>query len=256
MAPYPTPLTSDTDSLDQLAVWTGSAHKYSEPHLHILHPRWRTYFLARVTHEPAVYADLPLPLLARQAIARTHFGPNANLDFLDFFTPVPVSSASRARAFLWLCFHYHEHALPNPFANDNDSNPDQIPPLVMLSEQQAFQENVDPPDERAWGESMTEQRRLFMAKKAREDDGESVEEGEQPKVRGKGAQRGRSRGRRRLKNMPETLSMAGTSSKDKEREREVSPADSFNSLPPMMQDAPEGSFIHKIAVPYNLTLHT
>lgn len=203
-----------------------------------------------------MYADLPLPLLARQAIARTHFGPNANLDFLDFFTPVPVSSASRARAFLWLCFHYHEHALPNPFANDNDSNPDQIPPLVMLSEQQAFQENVDPPDERAWGESMTEQRRLFMAKKAREDDGESVEEGEQPKVRGKGAQRGRSRGRRRLKNMPETLSMAGTSSKDKEREREVSPADSFNSLPPMMQDAPEGSFIHKIAVPYNLTLHT
>ncbi|EPT04174.1 hypothetical protein FOMPIDRAFT_97068 [Fomitopsis schrenkii] len=182
------------------------------------------------------------------AIARTHFGPNANLDFLDFFTPVPVSSASRARAFLWLCFHYHEHGLLNPFANDNASAPDQIPPLVMLSEQQAFQENVDPPDERAWGESMTEQRRIFMAKKAKEDDGESMDEGEQPKGRGRGASRGRSRGRRRLKNIPEPSSTAG-SSKDKEREREVSPAESFISLPPMLQDAPEGSH-HYSPEPY------
>ncbi|KAH9937526.1 uncharacterized protein B0H18DRAFT_1081689 [Fomitopsis serialis] len=156
------------------------------------------------------------------AVARTHFGPSANLDFLDFFTPVPVSSASRALAFLWLCFHYHEHGSPNPFSQGYAStNPDKIPALVMLSEEEAALENVDPPDERAWGESMTEQRRTFMAKKAQEDDGEPMDDSSEPKGRGRGAPR-------------------GPSSRDKEREREASPAESFISLPPMLQDAPEG----------------
>lgn len=91
-----------------------------------------------------------------------------------------------------------------------------------------------------------------MAKKAKEDDGESMDEGEQPKGRGRGASRGRSRGRRRLKNIPEPSSTAG-SSKDKEREREVSPAESFISLPPMLQDAPEGSSLCRTVVPHNPT---
>ena len=90
---------------------------------------------------------------------------------------------------------------------------------------------------------MTEQRRLFMEKKAKEEDGESMEESEQPKGRGRGAQRGRSRGRRRPKNMPESSSAAGMSNKDKDREREVSPAESFVSLPPMLQDVSDGSLL-------------
>ncbi|KAH9835714.1 uncharacterized protein C8Q71DRAFT_763139 [Rhodofomes roseus] len=175
------------------------------------------------------------------AIARTHFGPNVNLDFLDFFTPVAVSSASRARAFLWLCFHYHEHGSPNPFSDEHASpNADRIPALVLLSEEAAALENIDSPEERAWGDSMTEQRRIFMAKKAKEDDGESMDDGVEPKGRGRGAPRGRSRGKRRPRNLPESSSAAGTSSRDKDRDREASPAESFISLPPMLPEPPEG----------------
>ncbi|TFY60757.1 hypothetical protein EVJ58_g4941 [Rhodofomes roseus] len=131
------------------------------------------------------------------AIARTHFGPNVNLDFLDFFTPVAVSSASRARAFLWLCFHYHEHGSPNPFSDEHASpNADRIPALVLLSEEAAALENIDSPEERAWGDSMTEQRRIFMAKKAKEDDGESMDDGVEPK----------GRGRERLPSIPDLFS--------------------------------------------------
>lgn len=86
-----------------------------------------------------------------------------------------------------------------------------------------------------------------------------MEEGEQPKGRGRGAPRGRSRGRRKPKNIQESSSTAAMNSQDKERERDVSPAESFISLPSMLQDAPEGSsfitFWQRVIAPCILTRH-
>jgi hypothetical protein len=97
-----------------------------------------------------------------QAVAQLHFVPGLSYDFLDLFTPVPLSSASRARAFLWLCWHYLQSFrtpnVPNPF---EDAGTRGCPPLVPLNEAEAALENVDSEDERRMGAEMSEKRRLF-----------------------------------------------------------------------------------------------
>jgi Ino eighty subunit 1 len=121
------------------------------------------------------------------------------LDFLDLFLPINVSSASRARAFLWLCYHYLESAADNasrnPFSDPQASHPNKIPPLVTLTQEEMELENVDSPEEVAWGEKMMTQRKDFQArmdkgkdKKPGEGEDEPPEgtEESEPKEKGKG----------------------------------------------------------------------
>jgi len=172
------------------------------------------------------------------SIARTHFDRHASFDFLDFFTPIHISSASRARAFLWLCHHYHEGTSYNPFSDDHaNAHPGQIPSLVILSPEEAAQENVDPPDEREWGERMTLQRKEFMENKLKEEDPDPSQEKEKPRARG-GAARGR-RGKGKARDAPEP-----SSQETQEREREPSPADSISSLPPAIREDPKGRYMN------------
>ncbi|EIN13525.1 hypothetical protein PUNSTDRAFT_48473 [Punctularia strigosozonata HHB-11173 SS5] len=99
------------------------------------------------------------------SVAQLHFTPGTQYDFLDLFTPIPLSSASRARVFLWLCWHYLQSYrtpnVPNPF---DDPGTRACPPLAPLSASEAAAENVDPEDEQRMGADMAEKRRLFREK--------------------------------------------------------------------------------------------
>lgn len=97
-------------------------------------------------------------------LTQSHFPTHLNFDLLDFFSPINVSSDSRARAFLWLCYYYHEAPSRNPFDDDySRKHPGLIPSLDILSSEEALLENLDTAEEKAWGESMTTQRRDFMS---------------------------------------------------------------------------------------------
>jgi Ino eighty subunit 1 len=99
-------------------------------------------------------------------VAHDHFG-RLEIDLLDLFLPIKISSLSRARAFLWLAFHYHEAPSVNPFDDDHArQNVGLIPELVILSEEEFEQENVDPGDERDYATKMTKLRMEFLAKNA------------------------------------------------------------------------------------------
>jgi Ino eighty subunit 1 len=101
-------------------------------------------------------------------VAHDHFG-TLDIDFLDLFLPIKLSSPSRARAFLWLAFHYHEAPTPNPFDDDYARNHlGLIPELVPLSEEEFEKENVDPEDERNYATKMTKMRMEFLAKNAQQ----------------------------------------------------------------------------------------
>ncbi|CCM02787.1 uncharacterized protein FIBRA_04896 [Fibroporia radiculosa] len=167
------------------------------------------------------------------SIARTHFGRSPSYDFLDFFTPIHISSESRARAFLWLCYHYHEAPSYNPFSDDHaNTHPGQIPSLAVLSPEEAALENVDPPDEIEWGWKMTRQRREFMENKAKEGDQEQPDDGdERPKSK---ASMTRGRGRSKA-----ALGMPSVDLADREWDGEHSPIDdpmSPLSIPQGFQD--------------------
>jgi Ino eighty subunit 1 len=97
-------------------------------------------------------------------VAHDHFGCQ-DIDFLDLFLPIKISSPSRARAFLWLAFHYHEAPSANPF-DDQQARKDLglIPELVPLSEEEFEKENVDQEDERNYAAKMTKLRIDFLAK--------------------------------------------------------------------------------------------
>lgn len=166
-------------------------------------------------------------------ISQTHFPPNTELDFLDFFSPVDVSSESRARAFLWLCHHYYEGTLPNPFDDPKASQkPDQIPPLEFLSPEEATLENVDTPEEKEWGAKMSAQRKIFLENKDKLDD--AVPDEEPGKERGgKRGTRGRGRGARRGKGQ---LSNPFTKAPSKASIRQGSSSDSPPS-PARLNDA-------------------
>jgi Ino eighty subunit 1 len=91
-----------------------------------------------------------------------HFEPD--VEFVDLFLPINISSAARARAFLWMIFHYHEGPnLANPFADDHARrNPGKVPWLLRLSREEQAQENVDPPEELEWGRKMAQTRSRFL----------------------------------------------------------------------------------------------
>ncbi|KAI0374335.1 hypothetical protein BV20DRAFT_961469 [Pilatotrama ljubarskyi] len=146
------------------------------------------------------------------AIARKHFEPGTSVDFLDLFTPVPISSESRARAFLWLCYHYHEAPSENPFSDEHaDGNPDRAPRLIALTPQQAAAENVDTQEENQRGVDMTDIRRRFLETKARGEDF-ATNEAEYSRYQSSGS-KGRSKGK-------------GKAMAESSRTRETSPAES------------------------------
>ncbi|KAI8995474.1 hypothetical protein BD414DRAFT_479660 [Trametes punicea] len=149
------------------------------------------------------------------AIARAHFDPRANFDFLDFFTPVPISSKSRARAFLWLCYHYHEAPSDNPFTDEYaDGDPERAPRLVPLKPQEAAAENIDTPEEHQRGIDMTEMRKRFLEAQARGEGLGRDHEAELPRAH-PSTTKGRGKGKGKA-NIPRT--------------RETSPAESLYSV--------------------------
>ncbi|KAJ3477694.1 hypothetical protein NLI96_g10289 [Meripilus lineatus] len=147
---------------------------------------------------PTTIVNLIFILASHSAmIAQSHFGSQGPYDLLDFFCPVNVSSESRANAFLWLCFHYLEAPSPNPFDDDfSRSHPGKIPRLNVLSDEETALENVDPEDEKAWGEKMMAQRREFLLNKDKEPeaaDSATNGNGEPPKDKPKPRGRGKSK---------------------------------------------------------------
>lgn len=91
-----------------------------------------------------------------------HFEPD--VEFVDLFLPINISSAARAKAFLWMIFHYHEGPnLANPFSDDHARrNPGKVPWLLRLSRDEQLHENVDPPEEVEWGKKMAQARSRFL----------------------------------------------------------------------------------------------
>lgn len=115
---------------------------------------------------------------------------------MDFFCPIDISSESRAQAFLWLCYNYLEGPTENPFADDYSlEHANKVPKLHILSPEESLLENVDPQEEKEWGERMQTQRKEFMANKDK-----TPEPGtEVPKVKEKPKGPGRGRGGGRKK---------------------------------------------------------
>ena len=138
-----------------------------------------------------------------QVISQTHFGAQTSHDLLDFFCPVNISSESRARAILWLCYHYLEAPSHNPFDDDySRSHPGKIPELVILTDEEVALENVDPTDEREWGDKMSRERKIFMANKDKEleadqQDGAAPSREKVGRGRGRGGKSRATSGRRR-----------------------------------------------------------
>jgi Ino eighty subunit 1 len=91
-----------------------------------------------------------------------HFEPD--VEFVDLFLPINISSAARAKAFLWMIFHYHEGPnLANPFSDDHARrNPGKVPWLLRLSREEQMHENVDPLEEVEWGKKMAQARSRFL----------------------------------------------------------------------------------------------
>jgi len=96
-----------------------------------------------------------LTLYAFKSVGQLHLPDN--IDFVDLFMRMDLSSESRAKAFLWLCFNYLESSVPshpgvyhsddiiiNPFGDPRRGGK---PSLVFLNPQQVALENVDPPEE-------------------------------------------------------------------------------------------------------------
>ncbi|RDB29114.1 Ino eighty subunit 1 [Hypsizygus marmoreus] len=98
-------------------------------------------------------------------LASVHF--DGVLNFLDLFLPNrELSSADRSRAFLWLAFHYLENPDGNnPFDDDHSRKlRGKAPFLHRMTETDIKSENVDTPEEIAWGKRMSNQRNAFLQK--------------------------------------------------------------------------------------------
>ncbi|KAG7450310.1 uncharacterized protein BT62DRAFT_927627 [Guyanagaster necrorhizus] len=107
------------------------------------------------------------------AIGQEHF--LNELEFIDLFLPVEVSSASRARAFLWLCYHFHEATSAvneddydtevlsvNPFCDSHRLG--KAPAFVMITRAEAEKENVDTEEEIARAEKSVNHRNDIINK--------------------------------------------------------------------------------------------
>ncbi|KAJ4514813.1 hypothetical protein HRR83_003275 [Exophiala dermatitidis] len=115
-------------------------------------------------------------------VSETHF--TDKVDFFDLAMRPTISSASRARAFLWLMWWYlesnftKEDALNNPYGpgeykegedpDDPYTVPQLVPKLVNISEEEGDAENADPPEEIAFAEKMTRERKRIMLEVANE----------------------------------------------------------------------------------------
>lgn len=99
-------------------------------------------------------------------ISEQHFFPPR--DFFDLFMRPSLSSKSRANAFLWIVWWYlesdfsYDDSQKNPFgpgiAGEGDTMPIKVPPLEILSEDQAEEENIDTEDEKVYGEAKRQER--------------------------------------------------------------------------------------------------
>ncbi|TKX26126.1 hypothetical protein C1H76_1478 [Elsinoe australis] len=105
-------------------------------------------------------------------VTEMHFNPPR--DFFDLIMRPTLSSKSRARAFLWLIWWYLESdyaledAQRNPFGAGSDGEntnglPIKVPPLEVLTEEQADRENVDTEDEKVFGEQKRKERIAIVA---------------------------------------------------------------------------------------------
>ena len=115
-------------------------------------------------------------------VSETHF--TDKVDFFDLAMRSTISSASRAQAFLWIMWWYlesnftKEDALNNPYGpgeykededpNDPDTLPLLVPRLVNITPEEGDQENEDPPEEVAFAEKMTAERKRIMLEVASE----------------------------------------------------------------------------------------
>ncbi|KAF8922352.1 hypothetical protein CPB85DRAFT_42014 [Mucidula mucida] len=110
------------------------------------------------------------------AIAQEHF--LHEIEFIDLFLPLEISSYSRARALLWLCYHYHESTSstsdddydtqitrPNPFCDHH--RPGKAPAFVMLTRAEAERENVDTEEEKLRAELLINRRTEVVNKISR-----------------------------------------------------------------------------------------
>lgn len=94
-------------------------------------------------------------------VSEQHFFPPR--DFFDLFMRPTLSSRSRATAFLWLIWWYlesdfsFEDSQRNPFgagvAGDDGPLPPRVPPMEILTEDQAELENIDTEEEKEYGEA-------------------------------------------------------------------------------------------------------
>lgn len=96
-------------------------------------------------------------------MASVHF--DGFLNFLDLFLPSRyLSSLDRAQAFLWHIYYYLEGSEENnPFGDDySRANAGKAPFLRKHTDGQIGAENVDTPEEIAWGRKMSAQRNAFL----------------------------------------------------------------------------------------------
>ncbi|KAF5382982.1 hypothetical protein D9757_006348 [Collybiopsis confluens] len=119
------------------------------------------------------------------SISKLHFA--SEVDFLDLFTQVQLSSKSRARAFLWLAYNYYEagaigapntsnHPESNTVGSRDGANPFSDParpggrpPLDELTEAEAALENIDPTDEIEISRKLVAQRMHFLSTQSPKD---------------------------------------------------------------------------------------
>ncbi|KAL4267608.1 Ino eighty subunit 1 [Pleurotus pulmonarius] len=114
---------------------------------------------------PTSVVNLVFVLATHSApLASVHF--DGSFNFLDLFLPRNLSSSDRARTFLWLIYYYLEDPdPPNPFDDDySRDNPDKAPLPRILSDEEVKEENIDSPEEVAWGIMMSTQRNAFLQK--------------------------------------------------------------------------------------------
>ncbi|KAL9112467.1 MAG: hypothetical protein Q9227_003309 [Pyrenula ochraceoflavens] len=121
-------------------------------------------------------------VLSQQAprVSELHFHPPR--DFFDLVMRPTISSKSRARAFLWLMWWYlegdftKEASARNPFGPGTDATgnkdgiPLKVPDFEHLTDEQGNAENVDTPEEVAYGEvKMKERKRILEEDEPTED---------------------------------------------------------------------------------------
>ncbi|KAJ7130088.1 hypothetical protein C8R43DRAFT_1025747 [Mycena crocata] len=116
-------------------------------------------------HPPTSVVNLIFVLSNHAApLAGVHF--DGTLNFLDLFLPKPLSSQDRARVFLWLMYYYLENPDgQNPFDDPySRTHPGKAPLVRKLTKEEESQENVDTPEEKEWGVTMSAQRNAFLTR--------------------------------------------------------------------------------------------